>query len=329
MQNRLEADPMIATIVQERLASLPQGILSGQGYVLGIDLGCYGLRAALVDLQKQTYTSSATELTQSVPHAVLHDATTLAQDLLREQGVAPNKLVRIAVGFGGPVEPQQGSVRLSPRMSGWENFLLRDHIEQMFDTGTLIENDANLIALGEATFGIGKGYNHLFYLHLSSGVGGGLVLDGRLYQGAAAMAGEIGHAPVMPGWDGNGHPPTLEDLVSITGLLQRANKAGLETADLEDIFSDHPAGQEVVQETVHMLARLLVQVSALLDPQIIVLGGVVVRIGGEPFVEQIAEAMQRYSDPKFARPVKLVASVLGSDSVAIGALALALESLYE
>lgn len=317
------------TLVQERLAHNSWGLLGTQGYVLGIDLGGYGLRTALVDLHNHTYISMHAEMQNGTPEQVVTQAENLARDLLTANGVTTDRLVRVAVGFGGPVDTRYGTVRFSPRVGGWENFPLQERFEQSFDTVTLVDNDANLIALGEATFGVGKGSNNLFYLHLSSGVGGGLVLDGRLYHGATATAGEIGHAVVGQGWDGVGQPATLEELVSIDGLVRRAHTLGLDTANLNDIFSDHPIGRKVVEATIGLLALRLAQVTALIDPQIIVLGGIVVRIGGDSFVQAIGEQVNQFIAPQFARPVPVVASVLGFDSVVIGALALAMGSLCE
>jgi glucokinase len=214
-------------------------------------------------------------------------------------------------------------------MPGWENFPLQERFEQAFDAVTLIDNDANLIALGEATFGAGKGCQHLFYMHLSSGVGGGLVLNGRLYHGATSTAGEIGHAVVGQGWDGTGRPETLEELASIAGLLRRAAKYGLHTDNLEQIFAASPAGERVVNETVDLLAVRCAQTVALIDPEMIVLGGIVVRIGGERFVRAIGERVNSFIHPQFARPLPVHASVLGADSVTVGAVALALDSLSD
>jgi len=251
-------------LIQEHLAHTSWGILGNQGYILGVDLGGYGLRIALINLQNQTYTSTYADMQLAEPQTMLEQALPLIHKLLDETGVAPGRLVRIGVGFGGPVHPHRGVVLLSPRIPGWQNFSLKDHFEQEFDTVTLIDNDANLIALGEATFGIGHGCQHLFYLHLSSGVGGGIVIDGRLYHGATTTAGEIGHAVVGHDWDGNRHQKsaTLEELVSVDGLLRRARGAGLTTNNLEDLFSDQPIAQHVVEEIVDLLAIRIAHVSS-------------------------------------------------------------------
>ncbi|MCG8353680.1 MAG: ROK family protein [Chloroflexales bacterium] len=321
------ADPQM--LVQERLAHNSWGLLGTQGYVLGVDLGGYGLRAALVDLSKHTYTSIHAEIQNDAPESVVAAALNLARKLLADNDVAPDRLVRVGVGFGGPVDPRFGTIRFSPRQSGWEGFPLQERFESTFDAVTLIDNDANLIALAEATFGVGKGTGDLFYLHLSSGVGGGIVLEGRLYHGATATAGEVGHVVVGQGWDGVGQPATLEELASISGLLRRAGELGLSTDNLNDIFSDNPIGQRVVQETTTLLALRLAQIIALLDPQMIVLGGIVVRIGGNAFIQAIERQTSQFIAPRLARPIPIVASVLGFDSVVMGAVALALESLCE
>jgi glucokinase len=296
-----------------------------------MDIGGYGLRSALVDLHNHTYASVHREATSQNAQAIVADVITLARDLLEEYGVAPDRLVRIGVGFGGPVDARRGVTIISHRMPGWEQFPLKERIEESFDTVTLVDNDANLIALAEATFGVGHGVQDLFYMHLSSGVGGGLVLDGRLYHGATTTAGEIGHAVVGqidPIWPHEG-PGTLEQHLSIKGLLRRAAQLGLQTNLLSDIFGDHPVGRQVVTEAVDMLALHLSQVIALIDPQMIVLGGVVARNGGDAFITAIQERMQTYMASLVERQVPIVASVLGFESVAIGGLALALESMRD
>lgn len=319
----------LQTLIRDRLTQNRWGILGNQGYLLGVDLGSYGLRAALADLQHHTVRTAHTELSGGTPDQIVERAIALAGDLLKTADVTPDRLVRLGVGFGGPVDRRYGTVRLSPRMPGWENYPLQERFEQAFDAVTLIDNDANLIALGEATFGVGAGCQHLTYLHLSSGVGGGLVLNGRLYHGATSTAGEIGHAVVGHGWDGTGRPETLEELVSISGLLRRAARYGLDTDNLEQIFGDSPAGKRVVQEAIDLVATRCAQVVALMDPEMIVLGGIVVRLGGEPFVKAIAAKVNDFIAPQFARPLPVVASVLGPDSVTAGAIADALDSLSD
>lgn len=319
------------TRVEERLAHHSWGALSSQGCVLGLDIGSYGLRASLVDLHQNTFTTQQRDISVGEPDALVKEAIDLGHVLLKEKQIAPDHLVRIGVGFGGPVNARRGIVIRSPRMPGWEDYPLAARIEEAFDTATLVDNDANLIALAEATFGVGRDVHDLFYLHLSSGVGGGLVLNGKLYHGAATMAGEIGHAvvgqfdPLRP----DGPPATLEERVSIRGLLARAGSLGMATNLLSDIFGNNPVGQQVVGEAVELLAVRLSQIIALIDPQMVVLGGAVARSGGDTFIHAIEERMVDYMESLIERPVPILASVLGFESVAIGGVALALESMDE
>jgi len=318
-------------LVQDRLAHNSWGLLGTQGYILGMDIGGFGLRAALVDLHSHTYHCAHREIGSGSADAITQDAIALARELLEQHGVTPDRVVRVGVGFAGPVNARSGTVHLSHRMSGWEHFPLKQQIEDAFGAVTLLDNDANLIALAEATFGIGRDVQDLFYLHLSSGVGGGLVLDGRLYHGATTTAGEIGHAVVGPidPMHPQGPPHTLEQHLSIQGLLARAAELGLETDLLSDVFGNSPIGRQVVSEATDVLAVRLSQIIALIDPQIVVVGGVVARSGGDEFLSAIEERMRSYTASLVERPVEIVASVLGFESVAIGGLALALESMRD
>lgn len=315
------------TLIEEQLTRNNWGLLGSQGYVVGVDLGGYGLRVAVVNLQHHTCTSTHADLQGTTPREILDEALGRINTMLAEAGVEPRRLVRIGVGISAPVDPHRGVVMRSPRMREWENVALKDYFEQALDTVTLVDNDANLIALSESTFGGGRECQHLVYIHLSSGVGGGIVLGGRLHHGATAIAGEIGHTVIEHSNQEGGKPATLEACVSIDGLLRRAGKLGLATTNLNDIFRDDPIGQQVVRETVHILALRLAHIVALLDPEMIVLGGIVARIGGDSFINAIATHMNTYIDPALTCSVKVVPAMLGTDSIAIGALALALDSL--
>ncbi len=128
----------------------------------------------------------------------LHEYTTMlamARELVAEVGT-PDV---IGVSFGGPVDVSQGLVRLSHHVAGWEQVPLADWLEDAFDVPVVVDNDANAAALGEHRFGAGRGLDDLFYVTVSTGVGGGWVLNGEPYRGRGRMAGEIGHVVVNPG----------------------------------------------------------------------------------------------------------------------------------
>jgi glucokinase len=128
-------------------------------------------------------------------------ASTLT-DLLEAAGVAPTDLTVLGVSAAGPLDPREGIVLNPPNLAGWENVPVRAFLEEKLGVPVKIENDANAAALAEWRFGAGRGARHLAYLTMSTGVGGGLILDGRLYRGARFQAGEVGHMPIVA----NGRP---------------------------------------------------------------------------------------------------------------------------
>lgn len=317
-------------LVKRWLQRRQNDLAGSQGSVIGVDIGSYGLRVIVADLQGQQVVADHRPLPAGHADTIVEQVLDLTRGVLQQVG-RPQRVARIGLGFGGPVDSNAGVTRLSHRTGGWESYPLATRFEEAFDAPAMLDNDANVTALGEATCGAGANYRNLFYLHLSSGVGGGIVLDGRLHHGATMVAGEIGHVIVR--YDGppcscggTGH---LESYASIGGLLRRVNELGLRTDDLEQVFSDQQAGQQTIAETTEMLGRILANVATLLDPEMIVIGGTVARIGGEAFIQSISSQLQAGLPPTMRRDVPVVASTFGHDSVAVGALALAACSLSD
>lgn len=318
-------------LVQRWLARGRSDLIGSQGSVLGVDIGSYGLRVMLADLQGQQVLTDHRALPEGEADVVVEQTLDLTRGLLERAGKSAQQIVRIGIGFGGPVDGDAGVTRLSHRMRGWERYPLAQRFEEALGAPTLIDNDASVTALGEATFGAGSQVHSLFYLHLSSGVGGGLVLGGRLYPGATTTAGEIGHAIVR--YDGppcscgaNGH---LESYVSVGGLLRRANELGLRTDDLETLFADGEGGRQTIDEATELLGTTLANVVNLIDPDMIVVGGIVARLGGDALLQTIHTRLTEALPPTMRRDVQVAPATFGYDSVAVGGLALAVCSLNE
>ena len=138
----------------------------------------------------------------------------------------PGSIGAIGVSFGGPVDHQQGVVRLSHHIPGWEGFPLRDRLVQRFGAPAVIANDANAAAFGEFHSGAGLGCESMLYITISTGVGGGLIFNGKLWEGRDGMAGEIGHMSIDP----NGPVCTcgkkgcVESIASGSAIACRAQK---------------------------------------------------------------------------------------------------------
>src|SRR5271166_835406 len=220
-----------------------------------------------------------------------------------------------AIGFGGPVDFKAQRVVHSTHVGGWNGLDLVGEIEKIAGVRPVIDNDANLGALGEAVYGAGRGFRPLFYMTLSTGIGGGIVLDGDdVYRGADSYAGEIGHMTIRP--DGP------ECLCGARGCFERMC-CGLW------LERDHGRSPRELLRDPSFVERYVVDVALgikaaimLLNPQRIVLGGGISDAGDLLFVPLRAELGRRITDWSRAR-VDVVPPALGSDSVLYGALALA------
>jgi glucokinase len=222
---------------------------------------------------------------------------------------------RCGIGFGGPVFFHEQRVVLSTHVGGWGDFNLPAFIEDVTHVRPVMDNDANAGALGEAMYGAGRGTLPLFYMTLSTGIGGGIVLgDGSIYRGADSYAGEIGHLTVRP--DG----PLC--LCGAYGCLERLcgglwlEKDHGRTA--KELFTD----AAFVRGYAIDLARGLKAAIMILNPARIVIGGGIAKAGNALFVplrEELGRQMTAWSRAR----IDVIPAALGDDSVLYGALAMA------
>ena len=337
-------------MAQKQVRRKPGSLLGLSGCILGVDIGGYGLQVALASATGELLRTAQRPLDREkeAPQVVLA-ALELARGLLREAGIRRDQILRVGVGFGGPVDVEEGVTIVSHRLPGWERYPLRQVFEEAFDVTTLVDNDARVTALGEALYGAGLGMRDLFYIHLSSGVGGGLVLDGQPYRGTTTTAGEIGHTLVLEGGPlcSCGRQGHLEALVSAPALIARAQE--LSSADpgpLEARAGEDPRGlrfqhvveaarqghapcRQVLREAAHYLAVAVGNLVDLLNPEMVVLGGAVARLAGDDLLVPLREGVQALAMPVPGNAVRIVLGSLGETSVVIGAMALALQSLAE
>jgi glucokinase len=218
---------------------------------------------------------------------------------------------RCGVGFGGPVDFALQRVALSTHAAGWRDFPLRERIAKMFGVPVIIDNDANVGALGEANYGAGRGRLPLFYMTLSTGIGGGIVLaDGKVFRGADSWAGEIGHITIRP--DGP------QCLCGARGCLERMCCGLWLERDYgkpaRELFDD----AEFVSRYVVDLAMGLKAAIMLLNPGLIVIGGGIAKAGDRLFVPLRAELRRQVTHWSGAR-LDVVPARLGDDSVLWGA----------
>lgn len=239
----------------------------------------------------------------------------LAQiSLIAEDWKSRYHLDRCGIGFGGPVEFDKQRVALSTHVGGWSNFDLPRHLEKMLGLLPVMDNDANAGALGEALYGAGRDYRPLFYMTLSTGIGGGIIAGGEtIYRGADSYAGELGHIVIRP--DGPGC------LCGWRGCFERmCGGLWLERdygRPAEELLRD-PA---FVERYVVDLAMGIKAAIMLLNPARIVIGGGISKAGDALFGPLRAELRRQITDWSRAR-IDVVPAALGDDSVLYGAMAL-------
>jgi glucokinase len=221
---------------------------------------------------------------------------------------------RCGIGFGGPVIFKEQRVALSTHVGGWRDFRLTEWVDDLLGVPAIMDNDANAGALGEARFGAGRGYSPLFYMTLSTGIGGGIYHDGRIWRGADSYGGEIGHLTIRPdgppclcGWHG-----CFERMCCGLWLERDYGKTA------EELMRD-PA---FVSRYVVDLALGLKTSIMLLNPARIVIGGGIAKAGDRLFDPLRAELRRQITDWSGAR-IDVAPAALGDDSVLYGALALA------
>ena len=220
---------------------------------------------------------------------------------------------RCGIGFGGPVNFATQRVVLSTHVGGWQDFDLCGFVRELAAAPTVMDNDANVGAIGEAEYGAGKGYSPLFYMTLSTGIGGGIYADGQVWRGADSYAGEIGHLTIRP--DGP------ECLCGARGCFERLC-CGLW------LERDYGEPAKVLLESASFVERYVVDLTLglkaaimLLNPQRIVIGGGIAKAGDRLFVPLRAELHRQITAWSGAR-IDVVPSMLLDDSVLYGAMTL-------
>ena len=218
------------------------------------------------------------------------------------------------IGFGGPVHFREQRVVLSTHVGGWRDFDLCGMVRDALGVPVVMDNDANVGALGEAEFGAGQGCSPLFYMTLSTGIGGGIYEEGRIWRGADSYGGEIGHLTIRP------EGPLC--LCGARGCFERMCSGLWLERDYGKPARELMQDPEFVQSYVVDLALGLKAAIMLLNPQRIVIGGGIAKAGDRLFLPLRAELRRQITSWSCAR-VDVVPAALGDDSVLWGALALA------
>ena len=314
--------------------------------ILALDFGGTKLAAALVSIGSRKWLRYERRLSPvgADANTDLEIMRSLIYSLLQD-----TKPAAIGVSFGGPVDASTGTVRLSHHVAGWENIPLKRLLEDEFGVSVGVDNDANVAALGEHRFGAGQGYDSLFYITVSTGVGGGWILNGQPWRGAGGMAGEIGHIVVDPAGP--------DCLCGKRGCVERLASGPYMAQNVREILENEPpsrqvrqggevlrglvgnnltlltgqlvseaaaAGDELAKEVLHKAAWALGvgigNVANLMNPQRFVLGGGVTK-AGEDFWRVVRQVARETALPEV--DFEIVPTVLGDDAPLWGSVAIA------
>jgi glucokinase len=303
---------------------------------IAVDVGGTQLRAAL-------YPEEALEplVKKSIStHAESEKPENRLLELIGDIWPAKGQVKKIAIGVAGLVNPKNGEVIFAPNIDGWLNLNLGNLVEKKFNTQTILGNDANLAALGEWKYGAGVGHHDLIYLTISTGIGGGIIVDGRLLVGARGIAGEVGHITVIPdgpmcGCGKRGHLEAVSSGTAIANYVTEEIEKGRKSFVTQTehkitarMVSEAAAnGDELALEAFEIAGRFLGRAIAdllhLFEPSIVVLGGGVTKAGDVLMVPVRKALAEGVFSPEYLNGFELGMAKLGDQVGLIGALALA------
>lgn len=295
-----------------------------RNFTFGIDLGGTNTKIGLLDRGLKVKDKIVFSTRQFRAKGALIDAVCCrVKELATKHRINKSNIVGIGIGLPGPIDSLKGIVHFFPNIAGWRNVPLAKIIRKKTGIRVLIDNDVNLITLAEFKFGAGRNSRNMVCLTLGTGVGGGIIVEGKLYRGSSFSAGEIGHIPLSPDGPqcGCGAHGCLESYIGNRRILEKARKA-FGNISLEDLSQKAKNGevkaQKIWQEAGEYLGLCLSGVVNFFNPDCIVIGGGVSNAGSVLF-EAVRKTVHARSMAPAKNMVKTIKAKLGQDAGIIGA----------
>jgi len=309
------------------------------GYFISVDLGGTQIRAAL--FRRDSLSPVRVERTPT--RADVPGVYERLEALIASVWPAEGSVRAIGVASPGPLNPHSGVIIATPNIKEWRDFPLTEKLARRFAVPVFLDNDANMACLGEWKFGAGQGHENVLYLTISTGIGGGVIAEGKLLQGFHGLAAELGHTTVLPdgplcGCGKRGH---VEAIASGTGIAAyvRGKIAAGSASSLEskknfnarDVAGAAQQGDalalEAFEKAGFYLGLAVANFLAAFDPSIVIFGGGVSRSGNllfEPFERSLR---QHCFSPAYLENLQIANAALGDEAGLLGALALAMLSV--
>ncbi len=320
------------------------------GYVAGVDMGATSIDLVLADFQGNILERYAEPTdVRDRPEQVLGQMCRLIRDKIKARGIEPEQVIGVGIGVPGPVEFSKGVLIAPPLMPAWESFSIRDFVRQTFPVArVMVDNDVNVMAIGEAHAGAGKGVKNFFFIKIGTGIGSGIICKGEIYRGSDGCAGDVGH--ICVDYNGPicqcGNVGCLEAMAAGPPIAARAKEAALagqsdflarRLQENEGVLTSIDVGEaaaagdqvamRLINESGRMIGGMLAGLVNFFNPSVILIGGGVSNIGHR-LLSSIRQAVLRRSTALSTRGLRIEYSPLGADAGVIGATRLALQHIF-
>ena len=302
------------------------------GWVVGIDVGRDWVRAAIADVTGAIVARRDERAKVKSARTLIPQIGEIAHGLATDAGIKWKQVTFATVGSPGVFDPQRGQVALAYSLPGWGREGLVEAVQAELGTKIAFENDVNLAALGEQWHGCGKGVENFVYLHVGTGVGMGLILDGQLYRGSTGAAGEVGYLP-LAGTDVRSPESrrrgALDAAAGAAGVVAAARSLGMAPPlTAKRVFAAARSGDRKARRAVaaeaERIALAAAAVAAVVDPELVILGGGIGR-NGDLLLEPVEHELRAISP---FRP-RLEVSTLGEEATLHGAVWMALQAAQD
>jgi glucokinase-like ROK family protein len=320
------------------------------GYVVGVDMGATSLDLVLADFKGSRLARCAVAIdVRQGPEVVLKQIEALLLEKLAACAISPGKVIAFGIGVPGPTDFSDGVLIAPPIMPGWGGYPIRAFLRQSFPNAiVIVDNDVNVMALGELRYGAGRNHRHFIFIKVGTGIGAGIVCNGAIHRGADGSAGDIGHicadreGPVCQ----CGNIGCLEAIAAGPAIASRALDAARshrspilqryadqrgDSLTAVDVGRAAAEGDPIANEIIHDSGRIIGEVLASLvnffNPSLILIGGGVSGIGHQ-FLAAIRRGILHRSLPLATRHLRIDISPMGADAGVSGALALATEHVF-
>ncbi|MEW5814079.1 MAG: ROK family protein [Spirochaetota bacterium] len=316
-------------------------------FVIGFDLGGTKMISALLEKETIKGRAKCTTNAQSGIDSVVDSIIQCIHKSLEKAKVTINEVLGIGIAVPGVINRKEGIVVYTPNL-GFNNFNLLEILQREFQIPIILENDVNAGVYGEYSKGAARGYRHIVGIFPGTGIGGGLILDGKLYHGATGNAGEIGHMIIQNegALCGCGQYGCLEAHASRRAMAKEAvaiTSAGGAPLTLQEAGTDfkrfkskvfanaYERGEEsikaVVKKAAYYLGIGMANCVNIFNPEVIVLGGGLVEKLGKEYVAEAEKSMRAHALPALVKDVKVVEASLGDDAIIYGAANIARDEL--